>query len=140
MDFDYTPEQQKFRNDTRAWLESTSAELFGDVVDPSQTSIESLLYTHDDKLWQRMLEYHRRLHAAGYLALHWPKQWGGAEAGVVEQSIYQDEVLRLGLPLFGANNFAIDRIGPTIMMLGTEEQKKRFLAPMLTGEWASSVG
>ncbi len=134
MDFDYTTEQQNFRLKTRAWLESTAAELFNDLVDSSQTTIESLLYTHDEDIWRRMLEYHRRLHAAGYLALHWPKQWGGAGAGVVEQSIYQDEVLRLGLPLYGANNFAIDRIGPTIMMLGTEQQKQRYLQPMLTGE------
>src|SRR5260370_20969729 len=53
---------------------------------------------------------------------------------MIDQSIYQDEVLRLGLRLYGANQLAIDRIGPTIMHLGTEEQKKRHLAPMLTGE------
>ncbi len=134
MDFDYTPEQQQFRAQVRTWLETTATELFGDLVESSSATVESLLYGHDDQLWEKMLAYHRRLHDAGYLALHWPKQWGGSEAGVVEQSIYQDEVLRLGLPLYGANNFAIDRIGPTIMLLGTEAQKKRFLAPMLTGE------
>ncbi len=80
------------------------------------------------------LEYHRRLYRAGYLALHWPIEWGGASAGLVEQSIYQDEALRLGLPLYGANQFAIDRIGPTLILLGTEAQKKRFLPPMLTAE------
>jgi alkylation response protein AidB-like acyl-CoA dehydrogenase len=134
MDFDYTPEQQQFRGEVRAWLETTASDLFGELVNSSSATVESLLYSHDDQLWNKMLAYHRRLHEAGYLALHWPKVWGGGEAGVVEQSIYQDEVLRLGLPLYGANNFAIDRIGPTIMLLGTEAQKKRFLAPMLTGE------
>jgi alkylation response protein AidB-like acyl-CoA dehydrogenase len=134
MDFDYTLEQEQFRSQVRAWLETTASELFGDLVDSSSATVESLLYSHDDQFWQKILAYHRRLHGAGYLALHWPKQWGGSEAGVVEQSIYQDEALRLGLPLYGANNFAIDRIGPTIMLLGSEEQKKRFLAPMLTGE------
>jgi alkylation response protein AidB-like acyl-CoA dehydrogenase len=134
MDFDYTPEQQQFRIQVRAWLETTASEIFGDLFDSSRATVESLLYGHDDQLWDKMLAYHRRLHGAGYLALHWPKRWGGSEAGVVEQSIYQDEALRLGLPLYGANNFAIDRIGPTIMLLGSEEQKKRFLAPMLTGE------
>ena len=134
MDFDYTPEQRQFRSRLRAWMESTTAELFNDVINSSTTTVESLLYSHDDRLWERILEYHRRLHDAGYLALHWPKQWGGSEAGLVEQSIYQDEALRLGLPLYGANNFAIDRIGPTIMLLGSEEQKQRFLAPMLSGE------
>ena len=43
-------------------------------------------------------------------------------------------MLRLGLPLYGANQLAIDRIGPTIMHLGTEQQKKRYLLKMLTGE------
>ncbi len=81
-----------------------------------------------------MLQYHRALHDAGYVALHWPKEFGGGGAGLVEQSIYQDEVLRMGLPLYGANQLAIDRIGPTIMLMGTEAQKKRFLKPMLTGE------
>ncbi len=91
MDFDYTPEQQQFRSQVRAWLETTASELFGDLVDSSSATVESLLYSHDDQLWQKILAYHRRLHGAGYLALHWPKQWGGSEAGVVEQSIYQDE-------------------------------------------------
>jgi len=134
MDFDYTPEQEQFRSRVRAWMEATASELFGDLVDSPSVTVESLLYSRDDQLWQKILTYHRRLHDAGYLALHWPKDWGGSEAGVVEQSIYQDEALRLGLPLYGANNFAIDRIGPTIMLLGSEEQKKRYLAPMLTGE------
>ena len=134
MDFDYTAEQEQFRSRVRAWMEATGSELFGDLVESPNVTVESLLYSGDEQLWQKMLEYHRRLHDAGYLALHWPKAWGGSEAGVVEQSIYQDEALRLGLPLYGANNFAVDRIGPTIMLLGSEEQKKRYLAPMLTGE------
>ena len=134
MDFDYTPEQERFRSRLRGWMEATASELFGDLVESPSVTVESLLYSRDDELWQKILAYHRRLNDAGYLALHWPKNWGGSEAGVVEQSIYQDEALRLGLPLYGANNFAVDRIGPTIMLLGTEEQKKRYLAPMLTGE------
>ena len=69
-----------------------------------------------------------------YVALHWPKEWGGGGADLVEQSIYQDEVLNMGLPLYGANQLAIDRIGPTIMLMGNEEQKKNYLKPMLTGE------
>jgi alkylation response protein AidB-like acyl-CoA dehydrogenase len=47
---------------------------------------------------------------------------------------YQDETLRLGLPFYGANQLAIDRIGPTIILLGTDAQKKRFLPHMLTAD------
>ncbi|HSR57902.1 MAG TPA: acyl-CoA dehydrogenase family protein, partial [Candidatus Binataceae bacterium] len=109
-------------------------EIFGRRGDALGASTASLLDVRDDGQWNKMLRYHRALQDAGYVALHWPKEWGGGGAGLVEQAIYQDEVLRMGLPLYGANQLAIDRIGPTIMLMGTEAQKKRFLKPMLTGE------
>jgi alkylation response protein AidB-like acyl-CoA dehydrogenase len=134
MDFNYSVEQQQFRVELRNWLEKNSAEVFGASLQRFDGSMESIIFGRDDRLWEQALEYHRRLYAAGYLALHWPCEWGGAGAGLVEQSIYQDEVLRLGLPLYGANQLAIDRFGPTIILLGTEQQKRRFLKPMLTGD------
>jgi alkylation response protein AidB-like acyl-CoA dehydrogenase len=134
MDFSYTLEQEKFRADLRAWLEKTSGEIFGKRGDALGASTASLLDVRDDEQWNKMQRYHRALFDAGYVALHWPKEWSGGGAGLVEQAIYQDEVLKMGLPLYGANQLAIDRIGPTIMLMGTEEQKKRFLKPMLTGE------
>lgn len=129
MDFRFTQEQERFRARLRAWLERNKAEVFGHDNDPLAEREED-----SDSRWQRVLEWHRRLYDAGYVALHWPKEWGGAGAGLVEQAIYQDEVLRLGLPLYGANQLAIDRIGPTLMFFGTEEQKRRYLPKMLTGE------
>lgn len=134
MDFTYTPEQENFRAEIAGWLEKNSAEAFGRKGEGLGGSTASLLDVRDDAQWTRMLDYHRRLYKAGYVALHWPKEWGGGGASMIEQAIYQDEVLRLGLPLYGANQLAIDRIGPTIMHLGTEQQKKRYLLKMLTGE------
>ncbi|MGO9603156.1 MAG: acyl-CoA dehydrogenase family protein [Candidatus Binataceae bacterium] len=134
MDFSYTPEQDAFRTELRGWLEKNSAEALGRKGEGMGGSTASLLDVRDDDQWSRMLDYHRRLYKAGYVALHWPKEFGGGGADLVDQSIYQDEVLRLGLPMYGANQLAIDRIGPTIMLMGTEEQKKRHLLPMLTGE------
>ncbi|HEV8712223.1 MAG TPA: acyl-CoA dehydrogenase family protein [Candidatus Binatia bacterium] len=129
MDFRYTPEQEAFRTRLRAWLERNRAEVFGDSSDPLAERAED-----SDSRWQKMLEWHRRLYQAGYVALHWPKEWGGGGAGLVEQAIYQDEVLRLGLPLYGANQLAIDRIGLTLIFLGNDEQRRRYLPKMLTGE------
>jgi alkylation response protein AidB-like acyl-CoA dehydrogenase len=134
MDFNYTPEQQEFRSHLREFLEKTSAEIFGTDKDRFAGSLENRFFSRDDKHWAQALEYHRRLLREGYLAMHWPAEWGGASAGLVEQSIYQDEALRLGLPLYGANSLAIDRFGPTLMLLGTEAQKKRFLPHMLTAD------
>ena len=133
MDFSYTPEQEQFRGKVRGFLEKTSAEIFG-RSEAMGASTASLLDVRDDDAWNKMKQYHRALYDAGLVALHWPKEWGGGGADLVEQSIYQDEVLRMGLPLYGANQLAIDRIGPTIMLMGNDEQKKKYLKPMLTGE------
>lgn len=134
MDFSFTPEQEAFRKRLREWLEETSGEVFGRRGDGMGASTASLLDVGDDTKWERLREYHKRLYEAGYVALHWPKEWGGGGASLIEQAIYQDEVLRLGLPLYGANQLAIDRIGPTIMVMGTDEQKKSHLHQMLTAE------
>jgi len=125
MDFRYTPEEEAFRAKIHDWLAATSAEVFGHGGNSSVAG---------DQRWSRMLEYHRRLYEAGYVALHWPKEYGGGGATLMEQAIYQDEVLSLALPLYGANQLAIDRIGPTLMFMGTKEQKDRYLHKMLTGE------
>src|SRR5689334_19382587 len=86
MDFNYTPEQEEFRRSLRSFLERAKAEVFGRTDD--------LIGGSDiDDRWQRQLEYHRRLYDAGYVALHWPKEWGGGGAEIVEQAIYQDEAL-----------------------------------------------
>lgn len=127
MNFRYAPEQEAFRVRLREWLERNKAEVFGHDSDPMVDRDED-----SDTRWQKTLEWHRRLFEAGYVALHWPKEWGGGGASLVEQAIYQDEVLRLGLPLYGANQLALDRIGPTLIFLGTEEQRQRFLPKMLT--------
>src|SRR5215469_11910377 len=134
MDFSYTPEEENFRATLRGWLEKNSAQAFGRKGEGLGGSTASLLDVRDDDRWAQLLDYHRRLDEAGYVALHWPKEHGGAGASLVEQSIYQDEVLRLGLPVYGANQLALDRIGPTIWLMGTEAQKKRFLPKMITAE------
>ncbi len=129
MDFRFTPEQEAFRVRLRTWLETNKAEVFGEHSDPLAERDED-----SDARWRKMLEWHRRLHGSGYVALHWPKEWGGGGASLVDQVIYQDEVLRLGLPLYGANQLALDRIGFTLMAFGADEQKQRYLPKMLTAE------
>lgn len=127
MDFNYTPQQDEFRRTVRSFLERNKEEVFGKSDDLNAG-------TDNNGRWERLLEYHRRLYNAGYIALHWPKDWGGAGAGLVEQAIYQDEALRLGLPIYGANVLAIDRIGPTLIFMGNDQQRRRYLPKMLTAE------
>ena len=97
MDFSFTAEEEAFRSRLRKWLEETSSELFGRRGDGMGASTASLLDVGDDAKWQGLREYHKQLYEAGYVALHWPKEWGGGGASLIEQAIYQDEVLRLDL-------------------------------------------
>jgi alkylation response protein AidB-like acyl-CoA dehydrogenase len=95
MDFHYTSAEEAFRAKMREWLKQTSAEVFSRRAStPGSAAAES----SNDRRWRRMLEYHRRLYDAGYVALHWPKEYGGGGATMMEQAIYQDEALSLALP------------------------------------------
>jgi len=131
MDFRYTPAEEAFRAKIHDWLKRTSAEVFSRRASTQGSAAGE---SSNDRRWRRMLEYHRRLYDAGYVALHWPKEYGGGGATMMEQAIYQDEALSMALPLYGANQLAIDRIGPTLMFMGNAAQKGRYLHKMLTGE------
>lgn len=124
MDFRFTPEEDAFRAKIHAWLDKTSAEVFGRGQEGLGGSTASLMDVGDDSRWQRLRQYHRRLYEAGFAALHWPKEYGGGGATLIEQAIYQDEVLSYGLPLYGCNQLAIDRIGPTLMFMGVRKRKR----------------
>jgi alkylation response protein AidB-like acyl-CoA dehydrogenase len=134
MDFRFTPEEEAFRAKIHAWLEQTTREVFGRGQDGPGEATASLMDVGDDLRWQRLKQYHQRLYDAGYGALHWPKECGGGGATLIEQAIYQDEALSFGMPLYGCNQLAIDRIGPTLMLMGTQAQKDRYLPKMLTAE------
>ncbi len=134
MDFRFTPEEEAFRAKIHAWLEQTTSEVFGRGQDGPGAATASLMDVGDDSRWQRLKQYHQRLYEAGYGALHWPKEYGGGGATLIEQAIYQDEALSFGMPLYGCNQLAIDRIGPTLMFMGTQAQKDRYLPKMLTAE------
>lgn len=74
----------------------------------------------------------RELAEAGYVAPHWPRPWGlGADA--IEQLVIDDELHRSGVRR-PSNQIGIGWAGPTIIQAGTEEQKQRYVLPLLAGE------
>ena len=120
MDLSYTPEEDAFRARVRAWLEAN-------VPDTSKGyGLEQM------KAWQR------KLHGAGFLAVAWPKEYGGAGLSIMEQAILNEELARAKAPMV-INMMAISWVGPGIMRYGTEEQKKRYVPKILTAEeiWAT---
>jgi hypothetical protein len=85
-------------------------------------------------------EYRRilkRLADDGWLGIGWPKEYGGQGRSAIEQYLFAEEVQRVGFPL---PFLTLGTVGPTIMHYGSEEQKQRFLPPILRGELHVAIG
>ena len=78
-------------------------------------------------------EWRDRVAKKGWVAPSWPKQYGGAEMGVVDQFIMNEEFAEAGVPA-NVGGFGVMMIGPTLIEHGTEEQKQEHLGRILRGE------
>src|SRR6185369_11942552 len=75
--------------------------------------------------------FHRKLFAKGWWGIGWPKEFGGLGKSAVEQFIFVEEMETAGAP---AMSLTVRSVGPTILRIGSEEQKARWLPPILRGE------
>ena len=79
----------------------------------------------------------RQLGEDGWLGVGWPKEHGGQGRGPLEQLIFLEEASRAGVPI---PMVTLNTVGPTIAQFGTDEQKARFLPPILRGELHFAIG
>lgn len=127
MDFELTSEQKKLEEEIHSYL---SVKFTPELEEELEINIEG-----DGPLCQQLI---RDLGSDGWLGLGWPKEYGGRALSPVEQYIFTD--LALGYYQLPIPILTIMSIGPTIMKVGTEEQKKRFLPPILKGELSFGIG
>lgn len=124
MDLSFTPEQEAFRRQVRMWIKANL---------PVRERDAQPLEQGDPKRIQAMKEWQRKLYDAGYVAMGWPKECGGHDADVVQQSIVNEELLLARAPgLIGM--MGIQMVGPTLMKFGSEAQRRDYLPRMLTAE------
>ena len=123
MDFDFTEAEEAFGKQIRDFLRQ---EL------PPDDILESLDVLGDEG-WQFARQLARTLAKHGWLGIAWPKEYGGQGRSFMEQLIFNEETAYARVPR-GPYWFAIDRVGPTIIRYGTEEQKQRHLRPIIAGE------
>ena len=80
-------------------------------------------------------EWRGTLYEAGYLAPGWPVEYGGGGLSALEQVILAEEFAKAGVPTGGPNDvFGIQMLGNTLLLMGTEEQKRHYLPRILSGE------
>jgi alkylation response protein AidB-like acyl-CoA dehydrogenase len=119
MDLTFSQQETAFRDELRGWLAANPP-------DPEPESGEEAHYA-----WRRA--WQRRLYDAGWAAPAWPTEYGGRGATLTESAIYFEELGRARVPM-AANVLGLLLGGPTLMVWGTDEQKERYLPPILSGE------
>ncbi len=122
MDFRDTPEEAAFREEVRTWLAAN-------VPD----ELRGYGFGLDTGDLTAMRAWSSALHEAGYAGLTWPKEYGGSGAPISHQAILLEELARAEAPPH-LNVIGLGMAGPTIIAHGTEEEKARYLAPLLSGE------
>jgi alkylation response protein AidB-like acyl-CoA dehydrogenase len=125
VDLDDTPEQGLHRARVRAWLEQNKAQA--PVLNGPDALTDEAEIISARRAWQG------KLAEAGLAGVTWPTQYGGQGLGPIEQVICNQEIARAGVPGI-LDAIGVGMLGPTIIAHGSEEQKARYLGPMLHGD------
>jgi alkylation response protein AidB-like acyl-CoA dehydrogenase len=125
MDLDLTPELRDFRDEVRTWL---AEHLVGEFA-----AHRGVGFSWDDAAWDVRCAWDKELAAGNWLCIGWPKEYGGRDAGVDEQLIFQLEYARADAP-YRAGVQGQDLLGPTLLTFGDDQQKQRFLPKISAAE------
>ncbi len=120
MHLEYTTEQRNLQRQLRGYFENLVAEF-------EHSDLKESPYTH----------YIRRMGQDGWLGIGWPLEYGGQARGPIDQMIFVEESHWAGVPL---PLLTLNSVGPTLMALGTSEQKQRILPGIIRGEVHFSIG
>ncbi len=118
MDLTLSPAEEAFRDELRVWLQANN---------PGREP------AGEEGAFEFRRDWQRHLHQAGWAGVSWPKEYGGRGATLIEQAIFNEEIARAQAPQL-ANGLGLAMGGPTVIAHGTEEQRQRYLEPILSAE------
>jgi alkylation response protein AidB-like acyl-CoA dehydrogenase len=124
MDYRDSPEQRAWRAEIAAFIAAEAPEEYRVHRRPPSDA-----GGRGDETYQA---WRRAVAARGWLAAHWPKEYGGSGMGVMEQFILKEEFALAGCPHPGSRG--VEMVGPTIILHGSDEQRAELLPPILAGE------
>lgn len=125
MDLNLTPQEKQFRDEFRAWLETNKPADWKQYESrDEEASRERFDYL---RAWQK------KMFEAGWVGIHWPKEYGGRGVNLIEQAIFIEEMARASAPPL-INVLGLSLLGPTLIAYGTEAQKQRFLSNILSAD------
>jgi alkylation response protein AidB-like acyl-CoA dehydrogenase len=132
MDFDDSPEEQDYRERVRAFLDAHAAPKSGSTLADSYYAKAPSAGEEDDHV-RLCKEWQRILFDNGWAGIAWPTAYGGRGETARHQGIFNQEQARYDVQA-GIFSVGIGMTGPTLIAHGTEEQKQRYLRPMLRGD------
>jgi|TARA_B100000809_G_scaffold109153_1_gene107624 alkylation response protein AidB-like acyl-CoA dehydrogenase len=121
VEFKFTAEDEEFRTELRAFMKT-------ELPDPWEGAGR---YPEDDD-WDLNRVIRQKMAEKGWLTMHWPEEYGGQNASPVKSAIYNEEISYMRAP--GRDIFGVRMLGPTLMIHGSEEQKKTHLPSVAKGE------
>jgi alkylation response protein AidB-like acyl-CoA dehydrogenase len=114
-----TEDLEQYRERARAWLASVERpELSSDDYDEKFRAL---------KQWQQTL------YGGGWIGIHWPVEYGGQGLSVRHSLVFGEELARARLPA-PAGAIGLEVVGPTVLHHGNDEQRRRLIPPLLSGE------
>jgi alkylation response protein AidB-like acyl-CoA dehydrogenase len=126
MELSLAPELETFRTEARSWLARSLTGEFAALVGRGGPGDE-------DAVFEPRLAWERKMGREGWTCVGWPKEHGGRGASLQEQVIFLEEYARARAP-GRLGHIGEGLLGPTIILFGTEAQKRRFLPPIVRGE------
>jgi alkylation response protein AidB-like acyl-CoA dehydrogenase len=125
MDLSFTESEETFRGELRSWLLDNLPDGWATEAFPEPETLADEV--------KFLVEWQKKLHSGGWVGVHWPAEYGGRGASMFENYILQEEFAHAQAPeLIG--RIGINLVGPTLIAHGTEEQKRRYLEPLLGAE------
>ena len=122
MDFNFTPAEQQFREELRAWLADALPQGWGKTVFEPVDEEERARFR---------IAWEQKLHSGGWSCIGWPREYGGRAATLSERAIFAEEMARARAPE-SVNVIGHNLAGHTIIHHGTPEQKARFLPEIIS--------
>ncbi|MBI2867870.1 MAG: acyl-CoA dehydrogenase family protein [Chloroflexi bacterium] len=131
MDLRFTPQEEAFRQDVQTYLAANvTPELLRELEEGETMESRGPLFR----------AFIRKMGSDGWLGIGWPKEFGGQGRSWAEQFIFFEEMWYRGVPPFTFPLMTIASVGPTLIRVGTEWQKREFLPRILRGEIEFALG
>jgi alkylation response protein AidB-like acyl-CoA dehydrogenase len=125
MDLTFTPQEEQFRSELRSWLEANIPPEWRDPVFWERIPA--------DEGFELRRDWERRKAAAGFAGIAWPTEYGGRGGTPGMKAIYDEELALASAPE-SANALGLTFLAPTVMAIGSDEQKRDIIGPMLRNE------